>query len=66
MDNMLEQNILWRMFLEVHFGERVLDLVIDLFLLNDPYFAFSRTNSVTSARNGRSIQETPRLPGSGN
>ena len=51
MDYMLKQHILWRMLFEMQLGKRILDLVIQLLLLDKPYFAFTRTYRITRSWN---------------
>ena len=58
---MLKQDELRRMFLEMQLSKRVLDLVIDLLGLNQPYLAFSCAYRVARSRHGCRIHEASNL-----
>ncbi len=57
MDNVLEQNILWRVLFEVQLGKRVLDFVILPLLLDKPHLAFTRAYRVARSRDGSRFHE---------
>ena len=65
-DYMFEQHVFCRMFLEVEFGKRILDFVVELVFLNKPDFALSRTDCIARARNRGCLQQTTCMSGGGN
>ena len=61
MDYVLKQHILRRMLLEMRLGEWILDLVINLFFLDQAHFTFASSYCISCTGNFRNIDKTSRL-----